>query len=117
MTASASSWGVLILHPSRRPVAKEAMRRLQARLREERPGYVIWTLQTPVAPVLDHARQAPPGESLTLVPLLLTPGAHYQEDVAELAAAVQAAVPGLEVRVLPTLLQDESFLQWLLDRL
>ena len=117
MTAPDTTWGALILHPNRRPAAQQAVAGLTQRLAQDRPGYVVWILRSPMEPVVAHAQQAPAGAPFHLVPLLLAPGSHFAEDVAALAATIRNAVPGLEVRVRPPLLQDESFVGWLLGGL
>lgn len=115
--AASGGYGVLIAHPSRREAARLTATRLAARLAMERPGYVLWTLQTPMEPVLAHARRVPAGATFRLVPLLLAPGAHYDGDVADLAEEVRHAAPSLRVEVAPPLLEDEGFLGWLFSRL
>lgn len=110
-------WGVLIVHPSRRESARDTAAALAARLLSERPGFRLWTLQTPTRLVVEHAQKAPAGATFHLVPLLLAPGAHFHEDVARLAEEVRQAAPRLQVEVKPPLLEDAEFLGWLFDRL
>ncbi len=115
MTSSENSaWGVVVHHPSRRSEVARTYERLARRLARERPGYVLWCLDTPLDGPLAHAAQVPVGGRVTVVPLLMAPGKHYAEDVRGLADSLAAARPDLTVHVRPPLLEDESFLSsWL----
>lgn len=117
MSDAPFGWGILVIHPSRRAAVRDTVALLQARLSKERPGYMLWTLQTPLEPALAHARRAPEGAEFHLTPLLLAPGAHFTDDVQDLADNLRDAAPGLRVRIRPPLLEDPSFLTWLFDRL
>lgn len=111
------SWGVVVHHASRRVEVARTYDLLARRLARERPGYVLWCLETPMDGPLAHAAKAPPGSEITVVPLLLAPGKHYAEDVRGLADALAAVRPDLAVLVRPPLLEDESFLRSWLERL
>ncbi len=112
-----SAWGVVVHHPSRRAEVGRTYAQLAARLAAERPGYVLWCLDTPMDEPLSHAREAPVDATFTVVPLLLAPGKHYAEDVRALADAVADVRSDLRVTVRPPLLQDEAFLTAWLSRL
>ncbi len=109
-----NSWGVVVHHPSRRHEVAQTYDRLARRLAQERPGYVLWCLDTSMDGPLAHAANVPRGGEITVAPLLLAPGKHYAEDVAGLTEALADARPDLTVHVRPPLLEDESFLtSWL----
>ncbi len=108
------TWGVVVHHPSGRPEVAATLARLTERLAASRPGYVLWSLGSPLDEVLAHAASIPPQGEIIVVPLLLAPGKHYVEDVPRLARALSAARPDLRVIVRPPLLEDDSFLvAWL----
>jgi sirohydrochlorin ferrochelatase len=111
------SWGVVGHHPSRRAEVARTYELLARRLVRERPGYVLWCLDTSLDGALAHVAKAPAGGEVTVAPLLLAPGKHYAEDVRRLADALAAARPDLTVRVRPPLIEDESFLTSWLARL
>jgi len=116
-TRERSSWGVVVHHPSRRADVAQTYERLAQRLGRERPGYVLWCLDTPMDAPLAHAAKAPAGCEISVVPLLLAPGKHYAEDARGLADALAAARPDVTVRLRSPLLEDESFLTSWLERL
>lgn len=110
-------WGLLVAHPSRHERARATVAALARRLVEEAPGFSIWTLQSPTDGAVAHARRAPQGARFRIVPLLLAPGAHFHGDVAELARQVRQVAPTLDVYVVPSLLERDAFLTWLLRSL
>lgn len=115
--AENSSWGVVVHHPSRRDEVARTYDRLARRLARERPGYVLWCLDTPMDGPIAHVAKIPAHGEVSVVPLLLAPGKHYAEDVRGLADALAAARPDLTVYLRPPLLEDESFLTSWLERL
>ena len=110
-------WGVIVLHPSRREAVQATYRRLAERLASVRPGYIVWLLDAPRQPVLEHAAKAPENVTFSVVPLLLAPGKHWADDVRGLADAISAAHAHLRVTIGQPLLEDEAFLLFLLNTL
>jgi len=115
--AEKPSWGVVVHHPSRRAEVARTYDRLARRLASERPGYVLWCLDTPMDSAVAHVAKAPQGGAVSVVPLLLAPGKHFTEDVRRLADALASARPDLTVHVRTPLLDDEAFLTAWLARL
>jgi len=111
------STGVIAYHPSTFPDAIDAMDSLHTRLREERPGYILWAVGAPSDAVLSHIEALSKGSMYHVVPLLLAPGKHLNEDVKGLVHELSEARPDLVFQCHPTLLENPEFITGWIENL
>lgn len=94
---------VLFAHGARDPVWAEPFRRMQARLRQQRPDCrVELAFLESMQPTLQAVAAALTEEGvrrLTVVPLFLAQGGHLREDLPRLVDGIRRDLPGLEITV------------------
>lgn len=105
---------VLFAHGSRDPGWARPGLRLKALLAERMPGALIEAaFLEHMTPSLEQAAAAllsrGAGE-LSVVPVFLAQGAHLQEDLPRRVAALQAAHPGVPVRIAPPIGEVDTIL-------
>mgnify|MGYP001169545354 CR=1 FL=1 len=104
--------GVIIHHPTTAPEALAAWQTLHTRLRQERPDYLLWSLGGDLDIVRAHIRAQPGEGSYRIIPLLMAPGKHLQEDIAHVVEALSAERPDIKLTQAPVLLEDPRFLEF-----
>jgi len=101
---------VLVAHGSRNPHAERVVLDLTELISSRRPdppvraSFLDHTAPTPLAAVLELATAGV--LDVLLVPLLFAPGFHVREDLPGVIAQARAEVPGLSVRMSPTLADE-----------
>ena len=112
---------LLFAHGARDPQWAEPFRRIQAVLRERRPGLAVELaflelMQPPLADAI--AKLIAAGHRrITVAPLFMAQGGHLRNDLPKLLDGVRATHPGVEFRLLPAIGDVEPVLaaiaEWL----
>ena len=107
--------GIIAYHPSKSEQANALLKKLKARLVDDYPGFQLWPVGDDTASVLHYFSQLEAGEHFEIIPLLLFPGQHFQNEVRALFRELQAHNESIDVRLAPCILERADFLDALLD--
>ena len=112
MTRPAKEAVILFAHGARDPQWAEPFRRLQERIRKQRPHIEVEIaflelLQPTLLTAVDQLCSAGVTH-VTVVPLFLASGAHVERELPELVSQSQKMYQRLTIRLLPTLGESES---------
>lgn len=110
---------VLFAHGARDPRWAEPFRRIQAALRERRPGFAVELaflelMQPPLADTM-AALIAAGHRAIAVAPLFMAQGGHLRNDLPKLLDGVRAAHPGVELRLLPAIGEVDAVLLAIAD--
>jgi sirohydrochlorin cobaltochelatase len=110
---------VLFAHGARDPQWAEPFRRIQAVIRERRPGSVVdLAFLEIMQPALADAitRLAAGGHRrITIAPLFMAQGGHLRNDLPRLLDSIRAKNAGVEITVLPAVGDVEAILNAIAD--
>lgn len=107
--------GLLAYHPSKSPEANALLKGMEIRLRSEHPGFQLWAVGSSTQKVYDLFEKLEPGQSFEIIPLLLFPGQHYQEEVCALFEELRKKRTEIDVRLAPCILERADFIDALID--
>jgi len=109
--------GAIIHHPTSSPEALRAWKNLHTLLGQERPGYILWALNDDLTPLFQHIQIQSEESVYRIVPFLIAPGKHFQEDITHVEEKLSAKRPDLRFERAPVLLEDQIFLNNWISRL
>ena len=109
--------GAIIHHPTSSQEAIRIWNNLHTRLREERPGYILWALSDDLDTLNEHLQKQPEGGIYRIVPFLIAPGKHFQEDIARVENVLKKKRPDLRYERSPALLENPQFLNFWIGQL
>lgn len=114
-----SSAIILFAHGSRDPTWAAPFERLRALVAQRQPqALVMLAYLESMQPSLDDAvaQAAAQGtQEALIVPLFLAAGSHLKSDLPRMVAQLEARFPGLTLRVLPPIGENEMLLQAMAD--
>tara|TARA_B100000579_G_scaffold375653_1_gene340596 strand:+ start:225 stop:563 length:339 start_codon:yes stop_codon:yes gene_type:complete len=109
--------GVIIHHPTTAPAAIKVWNHLNTILNQKRPGYILWALDQDLSEIVGHALKQPVGGTYKIIPFLIAPGKHFQDDISEVEERLKAERPDLKLERAPVLLENPRFMDFWLSEL